>query len=466
MPTDKSIEISPDSHEICVLGLGFVGLTLSLVLADAGFKVHGVDTNPQWLEMIKKKENPFYEDNMDHYMQRFIGDRLIPTGEISEGKADIYIISVGTPIDPATNTPTTKFIKNAVTSIKDQLKKGDLVILRSTVPVGLSREIVIPILNESGLKPGEDYFLAFAPERTVEGKAIEEIRTLPQIVGGYDTTSGLMTEQLFKLLTNTVLNVGGLEEAEMVKLMNNTYRDVRFGYANEMALICKEMGLDMVKLARAANQGYPRDEIASPSPGVGGACLSKDSYILKHSCQGMKHNINIVEEARALNEQVVGELVKEVNNGLEKLGKSLSKAKIFIMGFAFKGLPETSDLRGSTTLDLLEELKQAGAKENNICGHDFVVAGEEISALGLAAVANPEDGFKDADAVFIMNNHPKFKKLNISSLLQQAKDDCIFMDGWYLFAPNDILAINSVSYLGVGCRFDNPANKDETRRSG
>ena len=451
MRSNTSIVDKNQEKEICVLGLGFVGLTLSIVLADVGFKVYGLDVNQNQVDLVKAKKYPFYERGMDTYINRYVGNRLIPTSDISEIRADIYIISVGTPVDGKSKKPNTKFIESAVRSIQSIMKKGDLIILRSTIPVGLSRNLVKPILDESGLKAGEGYFLAFAPERTIEGDAITEIRELPQIVGGFDEESGLLAESLFKQVTSTVINVGDLESAEMIKLLNNTYRDVKFGYANEMALICKELGLDMVNLVKAANQGYPRDKIPLPSPGVGGACLTKDHYILESSCIGINSKPRVGHEARKANELVPKYLVDEMERDLNKLNKSIKNAKIFVVGFAFKGSPETSDLRGSTTLDLLAELQAKGA--SNINGYDFIVDSSEINKLGVKTVS-VEDGFANADVIFIMNNHQGFTRLDILSLIQSAAPNCVFMDGWGLFEPTDILSINSASYMGIGSKYD------------
>ncbi len=450
---DTDILLDIGSENVCVLGLGFVGLTLSVVLADLGFKVYGLDINQQQVDIISSGDTPFHEDSMDSYLKRYVGSRFIPTTKLADVDADIYIISVGTPVDMDTKKPTTQFIEAATKSLVPVLKEGDLVILRSTVPIGLTRNIVMPILNESGLKPGEGYFIAFAPERTTEGHAIPELRELPQIVGGYDRKSALLAERLFRRVATTVIDVGSLESAEMVKILNNTFRDVKFGYANQMALICKDFGLDMVKLVQAANYGYPRDKIPVPSPGVGGACLTKDPYILIDSCKDIKNKPKIVEEARLLNEYVPVHLAQDLANNLQKINKDIKQAKIFIAGFAFKGHPETSDIRGSTTIDLLAELNNLGASKENIYGYDFVVDAADLNQYGVIGT-DLETGFEAADAIIIMNNHKKFRKIDIMSYVANAANDCIFVDGWHLFEPTNITSINSVKYLSVGCEYE------------
>ena len=378
--------------------------------------------------------------------------RLIPTSSFDGIEADTYIVTVGTPIDDVTKLPRIDYIEGAIKSIAPYIKQNDLIILRSTVPVGTTRKVVLPILRELiNLEPGQDYFLAFAPERTIEGDALRECRELPQIVGGYDEKSSLLTQQLFKELTHTIVEVDSLESAEMVKIMNNTFRDVKFAYANEMALICKDLGLDMVNLVQAANMGYVRDTIPVPSPGVGGPCLTKDSYILLDSTKNIKNHPYVIEQSRKVNESIPLILSEETLLTLNSLNKQISKAKFFIIGFAFKGEPETSDMRGSTTIDLLQDIIDKGAKDELIYGYDPIIEAEEIKSLGINH-SNLEEGFSNADVVILMNNHHSYKKMDIFSLLKMAKEDLIFVDGWHMFDPQDITINTNYKYIGVGCK--------------
>jgi len=448
---DFSILIDAKSRTICVLGMGYVGLTLSLVMADVGFKVFGYDIDNNLINKLSNGSLSFFEDGIDTYLKKHINKGLKPISTLENVDVNTYIVTVGTPIDEATKLPNIDYIEKAINSIAPFIKKDDLIILRSTVPVGTTRKVVLPILRKYvNLEPGKDYFLAYAPERTIEGDALKECRELPQIVGGYDEKSTLLTQQLFKEITNTIVEVEGLESAEMVKIMNNTFRDVKFAYANEMALICKGLGLDMVNLVHAANMGYTRDKIPIPSPGVGGPCLTKDSYILIDSTKKINIHPTIVDQSRKVNESIPKVLAEEIIHKLKDLSKSVHKVKFFIIGFAFKGEPETSDMRGSTTIDLLEYLKTKEAKEELIFGYDPVIHSEEIELLNIK-YANLINGFNGADVVIVMNNHHSYKKIDIFSLLKSAKKDLIFVDGWHMFNRDDIENDNDISYIGVGC---------------
>jgi len=440
------------SRNICVLGMGYVGLTLSLVLADEGFKVFGYDINNTLIARLSNGTQTFFEHGIDTFLKTNVNKSFIPVSDLGEVCADTYIVTVGTPIEEVTKQPRIDYIEKAISSIAPHIKEGDLIILRSTVPVGTTRNVVLPILQKViNLEPGIDYFLAYAPERTVEGAALAEIRELPQIVGGYDGLSRTMAESLFKELTTTIISVDDLESAEMIKIMNNTFRDVKFAYANEMALICKDLGLDMVNLVSAANMGYTRDRIPVPSPGVGGACLSKDSYILSYSTKGIKSTAKLVEEARKVNEFIPLDMSNEIVSTLELLNKDVSNTKVFIMGFAFKGEPETSDMRGSTTLDLLQHLKNRSINKDMIFGYDPIVESKEIEALKIT-YSSIEEGFQNADVVVLMNNHHYFKTIDVLSLLKQSKEDVIFVDGWHMYNPSDIIKNTNYKYIGVGCK--------------
>ncbi len=438
-----------DKKNICVLGLGHVGLTLSLVMAEKGLNVIGFDTNQKLIEQINSKQSPILEPNIDHYLDKLLGKTFKATSSLSNFSADVYIITVGTPIDSDKNL-NISFIKRAAESIGNKIKYGDLVILRSTVPVGLSRNIVAPILEEkSKLKCGKDFLLSYSPERTIEGEALKELSELPQIVSGFNKESSKYAKKIFSKITLDVEEVGSLENAEMIKIMNNTFRDVKFAYANEMALICKDLGLDMVDLVKFANAGYKRDRIPVPSPGVGGACLSKDTYILKYSAKDIFHKPKLSLKARETNELIPLEILNSIEKTLKQNNKSIEQAKFFIIGFAFKGNPETADLRGSTTIDFLSELNKKISKDKIVYGFDPIVNPDEIRNLKVE-YTNYVNGFDQADVVLFMNNHLSYKELDIQKLLKSASNDCIFYDAWHLFEPAKISLINKVIYQSVG----------------
>ena len=446
--SDRSVAVDAQSRSVCVLGMGYVGVTISVVLADAGFTVHGYDINEALVDSLRDGRSPFHEVGLEAYLHRNLGERLHPVSSLDDVAADVYVVTVGTPIDPVTKRPLIEYVEAAARTIGGRLKRDDLVVLRSTVPVGVTRNVVLPVLEaESGLKAGDGFLLSFAPERTVEGSALPELRQLPQVVGGFDKKSTAVTSRLFGEITSTIIDAGSLEGAEMVKILNNTFRDVKFAYANEMALMGRELGLDLHRLIKAANDGYPRDRIPVPSPGVGGPCLTKDGYLLKYSAQGLEAQPRMSLLAREVNERIPPALLEVIENFLKGLGKP--RVKVVLIGLAFKGQPETSDLRDSTALVFSERLQCLSEPEVDLFGYDAVVEPGEIEALGITA-CTIEAGFEEADAVLILNNHPSHPNIDIFDLLARTSRPCLFLDGWRAFDPEDVREVEHIQYLGVG----------------
>jgi len=439
---------------ICVIGMGFIGTTLAAVLAGAGFEVFGIEKDKEKLAQLAQGKPHFYEKGLNEALSATLGKQLHVFGAIPAGKAiNAFIISVATPIDQETKKPDLQYVKRATEDLLPHLQDGQLVILRSTVPVGVSRNVVLPILKKSG----KQVHVAFCPERTAEGKAMEELKTLPQIIGGLDEKSVELAELLFSKITPSIVKTSSLETAEVIKLINNSYRDFSFAYANQIALICKNLDLNTKEVIESANAGYPRSNIMQPGfvggnkPGfVGGVCLEKDPYILLDLIDQNSIDGSLIKAVRAINEnlpQHVFEKVKHHVNGKKE-------PKIFISGFAFKGHPETDDLRGSPSLRLLDIFKKAGF--NNIFGHDFIVKKEEIEKLGVKNYSL-EEGFKDADTVIFMNNHKKYDKIDIGVLVKTLKPGALLFDGWQLF-DEKLKNINHIYYESIGYR--RPGNKE------
>ncbi|MBI5676329.1 MAG: nucleotide sugar dehydrogenase [Nitrospirae bacterium] len=433
--------------EVCVIGMGFIGLTLAATLAEAGIKVFGVDVNQEVVDSLSEKRCYFYEPGLAELLIKYGGRNLTFSTNIPDNSCGYYIICVGTPIDPGTGKPRLEYIQNAVRSIIPFLKKGDTIVLRSTVPMGTSRNMVARMIESgTGLVSGKDFYFGFVPERTVEGNALYEQKFIPQIIGALNKESETKIAGLFSKFNKQLIHVPDIEHAELCKIIDNTYRDVTFAYANQMAMICEELGLDFNIIRQACNNNYTRNNIPAASPGVGGACLTKDPYILIDLCNKLEINMELIRSARKINEATVFHLAKKVLNRLAALGKNICASKIFIMGFAFKGEPETSDMRFSTTIDLINYLKPFCS---NLYGYDAVVAKEIIESSG-ARTCSISEGFKNADAVIIMNSHMSHKGLNINKLASSSNTPLIFIDCWNLYDKEKIAKYKNVIYSSVG----------------
>lgn len=436
-----------NNDKICVLGMGYVGLTLAATLAEAGFKVLGVDIVQEVIESLKKNKCYFLEPGLNELIEKVGGKDLEFSLTIPDKSCNYYMISVGTPIDQTTKKPQLDSVKNVTESIIPHIKRGDTIILRSTVPVGTSRNVVMRMIESgAGLKAGLDFYFGFVPERTIEGNALYEQKNIPQIIGALNEESVRKISKVFGSFNDELILVPEMEHAELCKIIDNTYRDVNFAYANQMAMISERLGLDFHVIRQACNSGYQRNNVPAPSPGVGGACLTKDPYILIDLCQKLNINTQLIKVGREINETVVPNLTEKILGRLTALGKNIYSSKIFIMGFAFKGEPETSDTRFSTTLDLVNYLKPVCSK---IYGYDGVVNDEEIELAGVTA-CSIKDGFEGADVVVIMNTHRSHIGLGIKELSKKSNHPLIFVDCWNLYDKSEIQKDGNVIYSSIG----------------
>lgn len=428
-----------------VVGLGYVGLTLALTLADLGFKVKGFDTSSAVKNSLNAGKPHFFEAGLESLLKDHIGRSFQLVNNFNgANNCDVYFVAVGTPLDGA-QKPNLSYLERATKNLGRVLKYGDTIILRSTVPLGTTRNFVLPILEkESGFKAGEGFFLAFAPERTVQGKAVAELKTLPQIIGGVNRRSIEIVAGIFGFVTRSTVLVDSLEEAEMIKLINNTYRDVNFGFANEVSLVAQKWGMDANKIIQAANYGYERSNVPSPSPGVGGYCLEKDPFIFIESARSKGYDPVLARHARAVSDTMVDFISNEISTFLKNHKSGIKFPKILALGLAFKGRPVTSDTRGSTGLGLLKKLQAANF--SNIYGYDPAVPKNDFLINNIKYVRNAEAGFRSADAVLVLTNHPDFELMNMRRHLLSANKPVLFFDSWGLFNKEDLLKIKGIHY--------------------
>jgi UDP-N-acetyl-D-mannosaminuronic acid dehydrogenase len=439
---------SANHRHLVVVGLGYVGLTMALVMADAGYRVTGVEQDISKVQLLLDEKSYIHELGLESLLRTQLLKRFFPVTEMPDD-GDVFIISVGTPVIDAGNgkkLPTLEFLEDACKKIGTKLKTGNLIVLRSTVPIGTCRNFVSKKLEEaSGLTCGIDFHLAFAPERTAEGKALKELRSLPQIIGGYNTDSLEATVAIFKEVTPTIVRVESMEAAEMAKLMNNTYRDYIFAYANNMARIASDFNINIHEVISAANRGYPRDPIPLPSPGVGGPCLTKDAHIFASNTDAASLDPAFIIQSRKANELMHSHVATRVIEALKNAGKNISECRILLCGIAFKGNPETGDIRNSSALEIYNILKNTNCQ---IFGFDPVASYSDIEKEGIIPL-NIENAFINADAVLFLNNHKHFEKLDLTQLVGQMAEKPVIFDGWNLFRKDEILAIRPCAYVGL-----------------
>lgn len=430
---------------VCVLGLGYVGLTLAVAMADAGFEVMGVEIRDDVRDLLAQGRAHFYEPGLEEKLQRVIRTgnfrcaKTIPDG----WDGSVYIVTVGTPLD-AHGCSRLDMVANVAREVCHHLHDGDLVIMRSTVKLGTTRKIVMPQLATTG----KAFDLAFCPERTLEGKALVELRQLPQIVGGMTTVAAVRASQLFQFITPTVVRVSDVETAEMIKLIDNAQRDVAFAYANEVARACDAIGVSAAEVIQAGKLGYPRTNLPMPGP-VGGPCLEKDSHILAEGLRELGIEPEITMAARRINERQPAEIVGQLHRITSQIDGFAKRPAITLMGIAFKGQPATDDLRGTMAKPVFEEL-QSAFPTATFRGFDAVVAAKELLAFGLTPAPTLNEAFEGASLVLILNNHPVFSAMPTERLAARMARPGLIYDFWNCYKAADLHLTPGVAYMALG----------------
>ena len=436
----------PTGQNVCVIGLGYVGLTLATALADVGFEVHGVERLPEVVEQLKRGVPHFHEPGLDEALRRVVRlGRLHVSRRIAEDcPATAFIITVGTPLGP-NGKARLDMLEQVTRDIAAVLKPGDLVIARSTVVMGTTRKVIKPILDSAGV----EYSLAFCPERTVEGSALRELRWLPQVVGAETGEARMRASSLFNALTPTIIRLGSLEAAEMIKLIDNTYRDVTFAFANEVARVCDAAGVDVVDVITAGKFGYPRTSIPMPGP-VGGPCLEKDPYILAESLRGFGVEPTIALASRALNEAQPADLMRRLRLRTDRDPNWPRRPVIALMGLAFKGRPVNDDLRGTMARPLLSAIR-AEYPTAFLRGFDALVRPEIIGeAFGIEPMPNIDAAISGANVVVIANNHPCFENLGWEDRSRMLSRPAVIYDLWNQARASELRLPEGVAYIGLG----------------
>lgn len=416
------IEIWEETEEeIFVLGLGFVGLTLALALAEKGCEVFGIDSDHENLQSIRSLEPKIYEPHIELILKNTLERTLFLFNSIlaksrSAFRSRVYIICVGSPvIDKQIDEAQ---LMSAIDNVIGNFKKGDTIIVRSTVSVGTSRRLANKVMNSTGLTPGIDFFFGYAPERTVEGNAIEECFSIPQIYSGLTNQCASKVGKFFEKFSSSRIKCESLESCEMGKLMSNAFRDVNFAFSNEMASFAKLNDIDINRLIDEVNSGYLRNQIKHPSPGVSGPCLSKDSYILNSLTDS---KTSLIYTARTINETVPIVVVEELLDIVLKYNLK----NILIVGVAFKGVPETNDIRNSSNLEIAQNLSKSNL---SVRVYDSVVKDKVISSVKLYPHVRDEPW--SPNLVCILNNHPN--NLNYVKSILTENSSIILFDPWYL----------------------------------
>ncbi len=415
--------------DVGVVGLGHVGLTLATALAETGSRVLGVERRGDIVSMTNMGEPHISEAGLPEMLAHAVGNgHLKATQSFAPGTScDVYVITVGTPLGPD-GLARTDFIEAATREVAENMGDGALVILRSTVKIGAARNIVAPILAATGKR----FEIAMCPERTLEGRAMHELHRLPQIVGADTVETRERAAHFFYKLTPTCVQVSTLETAEIIKLVDNTFRDVQFGFANEVARICDVYGVNAMEVIPGGKLGYPRTNVALPGL-VGGPCLQKDPHILAQSLREVGLDLDITTSARRVNERQPSETIEFILDEYHK--RSETAPTVALLGMAFKGVPATNDLRGAMSLQVLTALETA-APSATIRIFDPVCSSGQLAEVAPRAViaATMQSALESADIAIISNNHPDLASLRPRQMLGLMAEDGFIYDYWNHFS--------------------------------
>jgi len=363
------------------------------------------------------------------------------SGVLPDTPLDAVVLCVSTPVDPATQRPNLEGLRSAAHAVARAVGPDTLVVVRSTVPVGASRTVVLPEL----LAVWGRARLAMCPERTIQGQALRELEELPQVIGGLDDASGEMAEALFSGLAPRTVRVSSLEAAEAVKLINNCHTDLIYSFGNEVALLAERLSLDPMELIRAANVDYPRPDLARPGF-VGGGCLSKDPYILMASAATVGHQPWLIGNARRLNEHLPGHVARRFVELLGQTRGRVDGARVALLGFAYKGFPPTDDMRGAAVVPMLEILRDS---KLDLVGHDALVAPDVIRRLGVTPCSLHE-AFDATDGVLVINDHPDYARLDVASVLPRMRRPALVYDCWRVLSIDATRRIEGIRYASIG----------------
>jgi UDP-N-acetyl-D-mannosaminuronic acid dehydrogenase len=401
-------------QKICVIGLGYIGLPTACTFADQGIEVVGVDNNPQIITGLQQGKLHLFEPGLEELVQRVLSTGKLRVSSQPE-PADAFIIAVPTPFHDGKKADMS-YVRSACDAIVPHLHRGNLVVLESTSPPRTTSDLVLPILERSGLRAGIDFLLAYSPERVLPGRILHELVENARVIGGIDPASAKAGADLYRIIVRGQIIQTDATTAEMVKLMENTYRDVNIAVANEFSRLAQHFNIDIWEAIQIANL-HPRVNILSPGPGVGGHCISVDPWFLVESAPDLTP---LIRTAREVNDSQP----EFVLNQVEKILGNLHGKTIAAFGLAYK--PDVDDFRESPAVHCVELLQKAGVKVRVL--EPFLKG----KIPGIKTFATAAETVQATDLILLLVNHSAFKDIDPLDLLPLTSAHTVFdtVNGW------------------------------------
>ena len=449
---------------IVVIGMGYVGIPCAALFADVpGFRVTGVQRRSKrsgWkIDWLNKGRSPFEGDEpgLAELIRRVALEKrtLCVTDDIAVCReADVILLDVQTPVD-GNKVPQYESLREVVAGAGRHMRRDALVVIESTVAPGTTRHVVQPILEqESGMKAGEGFWLAFSYERVMPGKLLEFLVNYPRVVGGIDDESTRRAVELYRRIVKNRVTATDCVTAEVAKTVENTYRDVNIAFANEMALVCESLGVDVFEVRDLVNARPDRD-MHMPGAGVGGHCLPKDPWLLDHgvNCYGSKAaKSRLLAVARQINDHMPLHMAELAEEALAEAGKSVAGARVTVLGVAY--LENSDDTRNTPALPLIKALRTSGAE---VIAHDPYVRQVDFERLDLGSSAAKvvftqtlEQALRGADCAVIVTKHRDYVGPELLQAAQTMRA-CILVDGRGCI-DRQACAQAGISYHGLGRR--------------
>lgn len=389
-----------------VLGLGYVGLPLLKTFFDAGYPVLGYDLDQSKIDMLQRGESYLGHLEKDYAEKLAASDRFEATADASRlADADVLILCVPTPLGPHLE-PDLGYVESTVEGIASVLRRGQLVILESTTYPGTTRDVVLPRLAASGLKCGEDYCLAYSPEREDPGNRQHATRTVPKLVGGIDAVSGELAHALYRSAFDQVVAVKSAEVAEAAKLLENVYRAVNIALVNELKMVLQRMDIDVWDVIEAAATKPFGFQPFYPGPGLGGHCIPIDPFYLTWKAREVGQDTRFVELAGQINRSMPEYVVQHVAKGLNDAGRAVNGSTVLILGVAYKS--NVSDHRESPAFEIIEHLRSLGAHVLYADPHVPEIPKVRRHDLGMTSVEPTPERVASCDACVLVTAHDAF----------------------------------------------------------
>jgi len=392
--------------KICVIGLGYIGLPTACILAKSGYDILGVDVNDDVINLLNSGNIHIEEEGLRELFKKVVDEKRIKVSKNIE-KSYVFIITVPTPLNKE-NKADLSYVIEATKMIKDYIQKGNLVILESTSPPGTTRNIVGNIIDkDTGLKSGKDYYIAYCPERVMPGKIVYELVNNTRIIGGINRKSAEKAKEVYEKFVEGKIYLTGLETSELVKLVENTYRDVNIAFSNELSLICSDYGVNVWDVIKFANM-HPRVNILNPGPGVGGHCIPIDPWFM---LENINRKYTLIEKSRNVNNSIPF----IISNKILEIIKEYKNPKVTFFGLSYK--ENVGDIRESPAIAIYNELIKKGI---NISIFDPLIKNTKYKLVSL------EDSLINSDLLLLLTAHKIFNNVSLGHVSKLMRNKNIF----------------------------------------